>query len=214
MCRVKHHARVWILAAHGFEDQAVALRATLESLLLQVELITLSHASRWEAALAREGRVADAVVLLCHGLDEQDRPEGPRVVDGALSIEVLDDRDPERPEVELLLTPEQIRRDVRWFTPLLVLTGCSAGRSRGFMRAWHDVGVREVIAPDAPVDDTATLVFTIVLFYQLLSGTRDGASAHDIAQATSLAAAVDKGYSEGTTLFRRHSSMQHTTATS
>ena len=106
---------------------------------------------------------------------------------------------------DLRLTPEVIRETVRLAgRNILVLGGCNGG-SPGLVEAFLDAGCQRYIAESGEVngvDADSALLFTIGVFYHLLSGARDPSVSCTIEEAVQRAAAIDSLSKEGTHLYR------------
>jgi len=193
---------VVIACDNGSWDVGMAVRGALDLFRLRVYLHYCVQKANAVDLLAGHVPESEYVVLCCHDLGSAER-EGEADEEMRMGfVQLVDQVDGKWEEVELALTPGNIPELVKLPRRKVLALGCGSGREP-FARAFLASGCSAYIGPVAPVDQDATALFAIALFYHLLREDRDSVPCDD-REAVALAAAVDTLSKEGTHVFRHY----------
>ncbi len=178
--------------------EAQAMRAALESFLLNVHLYWFRQKRNVMDFLAGEVADADYVVLCCHGTAEV---EGDLDTTHVRVYDVVEEIEGRWEAVTVKLGPDDIRAQVRLPGRTIITAGCATG-VEPIARAFLDAGCRAYIGPTRPADQDAGPLFVSAFFYFLLRPSVDPNVMMTDRRAAELAANIDTLSKEGTHLFR------------
>jgi hypothetical protein len=198
---VKPFDSVVIGSARDTFAEAQAMRAALESYLLNVHLYWFRQKRNLMDFLAGHVADADYVVLCCHG--------HPRVAGDPSTTEVIvhdlvEEIDGRWEAGDVALGPDAIRETVKLPGRAVITCGCATG-TEPIARAFLDSGCRAYIGPVASADQDAGPLFVSAFFYSLLRPNVDPRVSMTEQRATGLAAGIDTLSREGTHVLRYYS---------
>ena len=178
--------------------EAQAMRAALESFLLNVHLYWFRQKRNLMDFLAGHVADADYVVLCCHGSP---------CVEGDLDTtrlrvhNLVEEIDGRWESATVNLSPDDIREMVRLPGRTVITQGCGTG-VEPIAHAFLDAGCRAYIGPIRPADQDAGPLFVSAFFYFLLRPSTDPRVDMTERRAAELSANIDTLSLEGTHLFR------------
>lgn len=178
--------------------EAQAMRAALESYLLNVHLYWFRQKRNLMDFLAGQVADADYVVLCCHG---SPRVEGDASTTQLRVHNLVEEIDGRWESGTVDLSPDDIRETVRLPGRTVITQGCSTG-AEPVARAFLDAGCRAYIGPASPADQDAGPLFVSAFFYFLLRPNADPRVDMTERRAAELSANIDTLSLEGTHIFR------------
>jgi hypothetical protein len=191
--------RVGIVADHTHGEEAMALRAILETFRLQVDLYRLVQ--RWQAEefFAKRAKGYDHLILACHGTDT-DKGAGPRI-----KLEVIEPRK-DNPElgdiVEFPLTPANVPDKLTAFKGVFVSMACFSG-SEALGTAFLKAGCRAYLGPGDYSDGSSGMMYVLAIFHFLSYEWRlPDPHTYTIAQAAEAARKLDPTAKFGTKIWK------------
>jgi hypothetical protein len=185
--------RVGVVCDHTLIEEAHAIRATLESFRLRVDLHRLVQ--RWQAAdfFQKRAREYEHLVLCAHGTEER------------IKLEVIEPKrtNPELGDwVEYLLKPPTIPDQLAGFQGTLTSTACFSGLEP-FGTAFLKAGFRAYQGPTGYVDSTSSTMYVLAFFYFLqFEWHLPAPENYAVAQAAEAARLLDRRAKYGTKLWR------------
>lgn len=192
--------RVAIVCDNKLLDEALALRAVLESYGIQVDFHRFIQKRQIFAFFAHPHPEHSHTILVCHGSGGDEDPY--------LMFEVVDQAegrydDPDGWDgITVRWTAAEVLAHVGGGRGTVLSLACGSGRAP-LARAFLKAGFQAYIGPVSHyLDVDSALVFAINFFYFLLAEDRDYAPArYGEPEAVKKAAAVDAGWAYGTESF-------------
>jgi hypothetical protein len=195
---VKPFDSVVIGSARDTFAEAQAMRAALESYLLNVHLYWFRQKRNLMDFLAGRVAEADYVVLCCHGTPSV---EGDLETTRLRVHNLVEEIDGRWESATVNFSADDIRATVRLPGRTVITQGCGTG-VEPIARAFLDAGCRAYIGPIRPADQDAGPLFVSALFYFLLRPNPDPRVEMTERRAAQLSANIDTLSLEGTHLFR------------
>ncbi|MCA9894138.1 MAG: hypothetical protein KC615_14210 [Anaerolineae bacterium] len=191
-----------IVCDHSFAEEALAIRAILESFRLRVDFYRLVQ--KPQLAHFFQNVQYPYSIIMCHG-------SGTTAEDMHLALQVGEQKDGDYDQTDgwsvttVKVTPQWIKDNIHDRQGALISTACGSGREP-IAHAFLQSGYSSYIAPiETYYDATAGFIFVTNYFYFLMSEDRDYIPyIYTEEQAFEHASKIDSDYRYGPQAFRRY----------